>query len=206
MCTARNTGDRDRIKRLVMKYIDVDCLKAKLDEYYRKYQSKYMETRFPYVEGLIDALDLAEQVINTLQQEQPFLPNNLDDTAEKWCKENNKGISLCADKKSHYLADGMDAFKAGAKWMAEHLAGVRKMIEPEKKEGRTCCSSQGEVPNDSLATQSYENIPNGLEEAAEKSSAQYYMDAGYSPFPNVETAAHKSGFIAGAEWAMQHKG
>lgn len=39
-----------------------------------------------------------------------------------------------------------------------------------------------------------------LEEAAEKSSAQYYKDAGYSPFPNVETAAHKSGFIAGAEW------
>ncbi len=42
-----------------------------------------------------------------------------------------------------------------------------------------------------------------LDEAAEKSSAQYYVDAGYSPFPNVETAAHKSGFIAGAEWQMK---
>lgn len=52
------------------KYINADCLKAKLDEYYRKYQSKYMETRFPYVKGLVDALDLAEQVINSLQQEQ----------------------------------------------------------------------------------------------------------------------------------------
>ena len=46
-------------------------------------------------------------------------------------------------------------------------------------------------------------LPNDLEEAAEKSSAQYYKDAGYSPFPNVETAAHKSGFITGAKWQKE---
>ena len=40
----------------------------------------------------------------------------------------------------------------------------------------------------------------GLEEAAKKSASQYYVDGGYSPFPNVETAAHEAGFIAGAEW------
>ncbi len=39
-----------------------------------------------------------------------------------------------------------------------------------------------------------------LEEAAEESASQYYKDGGYSPFPNIETAAHKAGFIAGAEW------
>ena len=54
-----------------MKYIDAELLKEKLDEHYRKYQSKYMETRTPYTQGLIDALDLAEQVIDSLQQEQP---------------------------------------------------------------------------------------------------------------------------------------
>ena len=54
-----------------MKYIDADRLKAKLDEHYRKYQSKYMETRTSYTQGLIDALDLAEQVIGSLQQETP---------------------------------------------------------------------------------------------------------------------------------------
>jgi len=43
-------------------------------------------------------------------------------------------------------------------------------------------------------------LPEGLEEAAEKSASQYYVDGGYSPFPNVETAAHEAGFIAGAEW------
>jgi len=45
-----------------------------------------------------------------------------------------------------------------AQWGTEHLADERKMIEPEKKKGRTDCSPQGEVPNDSLATQSYEKI------------------------------------------------
>lgn len=57
-----------------MKYIEADRLKEKLDEHYRKYQSKYMETRTPYTQGLIDALDLAEQVIDSLQQEQPDFP------------------------------------------------------------------------------------------------------------------------------------
>lgn len=63
------------------KYIDAERLKAKLDEHYRKYQSKYMETRNPYTQGLIDALDLAEQVIDSLQQEQPEA-----DFEEEWEK------------------------------------------------------------------------------------------------------------------------
>ena len=53
------------------KYIDAERLKEKLDEHYRKYQSKYMETRTAYTQGLIDALDLAEQVIDSLQEEMP---------------------------------------------------------------------------------------------------------------------------------------
>lgn len=53
------------------KYIEAERLKEKLDEHYRKYQSKYMETRTPYIQGLIDALDLAEQVIDSLQEEMP---------------------------------------------------------------------------------------------------------------------------------------
>lgn len=48
--------------------------------------------------------------------------------------------------------------------------------------------------------QEEKKLPEGLEEAAEKSASQYYVDGGYSPFQNVETAAHEAGFIAGAEW------
>ena len=45
------------------------------------------------------------------------LPYNLDEAAEKWCKENCKGFVL-RDKTSRYVGDGIDAFKAGAEWMA----------------------------------------------------------------------------------------
>lgn len=69
----------------MIKYIDADRLKAKLDEHYRKYQSKYMETRTPYTEGLIDALDLAEQQIDSLQQEQPEV--DLEKETKRWWKE-----------------------------------------------------------------------------------------------------------------------
>jgi hypothetical protein len=67
------------------KYIDAERLKAKLDEHYRKYQSKYMETRVPYTQGLIDALDLAEQVIDALQQEQSEV--DLEKETKQWWKE-----------------------------------------------------------------------------------------------------------------------
>lgn len=56
-----------------MKYIDAERLKAKLDEHYREYKSKYMETRSAYTQGLVDALDLAEQVIDYLQEEQDLI-------------------------------------------------------------------------------------------------------------------------------------
>ncbi len=61
-----------------------------------------------------EALDMAIEALS----QQPSLPSDLDEAAEEWCKRNNKGIALCADKKSHYLVDGIDAFKACAEWMA----------------------------------------------------------------------------------------
>jgi hypothetical protein len=55
----------------------------------------------------------------------------------------------------------------------------------------------------SLQQEQQEEPDKSVEEAAEKSSVQYYKDAGYSPFPNVETAAHEAGFIAGAKWQAE---
>lgn len=46
---------------------------------------------------------------------------DLEEAAEEWCKTNNKGIALCADKKSHYLAEGIDAFIAGAEWQKANM-------------------------------------------------------------------------------------
>lgn len=45
-----------------------------------------------------------------------------------------------------------------------------------------------------------EPVSNDLKEAAEKSAVQYYVDGGYSPFQNIETASHIAGFKAGAKW------
>lgn len=50
------------------------------------------------------------------------------------------------------------------------------------------------LPDESITT------CNELEEAAEKSARQYYVDGGYSPFPNTETASHIAGFKSGSEW------
>lgn len=61
---------------------------------------------------------LAGIVDFVIKNYRPSLPSNLDEAAEEWCKTNNKGVALSADKKSHYLAEGRDAFKAGAEWMA----------------------------------------------------------------------------------------
>ena len=52
---------------------------------------------------------------------EPSLPSNLDEAAEEWCKTNNKGIALSADRKSHYLTEGKDAFKRGAEYGKEEV-------------------------------------------------------------------------------------
>lgn len=98
-----------------MQYIDADRLRAEIGRRKKKNMNvdiqrlmgRYFEDR--------DILAL----LDSLQQEQPSLPD-LDEAAENWCKESNKGIALCADRQSHYLADGMDAFKAGAEWATKY--------------------------------------------------------------------------------------
>jgi len=75
----------------------------------------------------------ADDIVNNLQ---PSLPSNLDEAAEEWCKSNNKGIALCADKKSHYLAEGVDAFIAGAEWQKER--DTRDMIMSDRSYFQKC--------------------------------------------------------------------
>lgn len=103
------------------KYIDADKLKAKLDEHYRNYQSKYMETRNPYTLGLIDGFDLAEQVIDSLQQEQPKV--DLEKEIIRFLESE--------ESTSHTNAGGYDvAFKDTVK-IAHHFyeLGLRRAAE-----------------------------------------------------------------------------
>ena len=67
----------------------------------------------------VEAYEYIEQLLS-----QPSLPSDFDEAAEEWCKTNNKGIALSADRKSHYLAEGKDAFKAGAEWVAQQVETI----------------------------------------------------------------------------------
>lgn len=122
-----------------------------------------------------------------------FVSEGLEEAAEKASKtwrRNEDG----SESKELFPQAFVRGFIAGAEWGAEHLVGVRKMIDPKKKKGRTDCSSQGEVPNDSLATQSYENIPNDLEEAAKEYARNYI------PFDQCDLRDILRVFKAGSEW------
>lgn len=125
-----------------MKYINVEHLIHDLEE-----------RIYAYSEGYADGDDCRKDAIETLlkdvkyqyslQQEQPSIPD-LDEAAEKWCKENNKGIALCDDKKSHYLVDGMDAFKAGAEWQYKNtITFLSEVMFQEMKKG---ICGWGEIP------------------------------------------------------------
>lgn len=46
------------------------------------------------------------------------IPNDLEESAEKWSKENTRGFVL-KDKTTRYVGDTIDAFIAGAKWQVE---------------------------------------------------------------------------------------
>lgn len=78
------------------------------------------------------------------------LPSDLEEAAVEWCKRNHKGIALSYDG-SHYLAEGIDAFKAGAEWQREQdqslielaedhamLAGMNKMKEEMMEKAEEC--------------------------------------------------------------------
>ena len=75
--------------------------------------AEYHGMGIPNLAGCREAMKMAADLLS-----RPSLLSDLDEAAEEWCKINNKGIALSADKKSHYLAEGKDAFKAGAEWMA----------------------------------------------------------------------------------------
>ena len=97
-----------------MKYIDVDRLREELQKPKTElkvgnYYLDNSEQAVGYENALIDF----ELLIDSLQQEQPSLPSNLDEAANKANFE--KPHSLNA-----YIAFE-EAFIAGAKWMAGQM-------------------------------------------------------------------------------------
>lgn len=96
-----------------MKYIDAEKLKAELDKDYQRYSNRYMETRAPYTKGLIDAIDLAEQAINSLQQEQPEvdLEKEIEEYFPEWAFYIEWNYDDMIEVARHFYELGLNARK-----------------------------------------------------------------------------------------------
>ena len=138
------------------KYIDADRLKAKLDELYRNYQSKYMEIRTPYTQGLIDTLDLVEQVIDSLQQEQQDVDLEKEKAARLYAIPHYmKDIDLNHIEEYSYDTGLEAAFIVGADWqkkqdekeLSEKIASAYQLGRKDEKEQMMKEAVEGEIIN-----------------------------------------------------------
>ena len=94
------------------KYIDAEHLKELLNNKYKEFTEKSKNNCFMQYQFMADGLTIAGQMVDSLQQEQPSLPDNLDEAAEK------QGEMV--DNYGDPYGAVVDAFKAGAEWMAGH--------------------------------------------------------------------------------------
>ena len=93
-----------------MKYIDTKKLIAKIQGLRSESCISESDEYYEYAKSEIIG------IIESLQQEQPSLPSNLDEAAFKYENaEFESGHNECG----YAPQDIFDAFKAGAKWMAE---------------------------------------------------------------------------------------
>lgn len=103
-----------------MKYIDVNLLRKNIDNWKKALANAIGE----YSDGIRFALEHSSFVIDSLQQEQHFLPSNIDeaaidfaDNARKQVYSKDYAISSIAD----YDHGCIDGFKAGVDWAMQQL-------------------------------------------------------------------------------------
>ena len=65
-----------------MKYIDADKLRAEIDAFYTKYKAKFHQNGDSYHLGIIDGLDMAERILDTLESEKP-MQEDLEDEIDR---------------------------------------------------------------------------------------------------------------------------
>lgn len=106
-----------------MKYIEAEHLKAEIErriEILKKAEldwAKQGDTETSvYYSGKSVALDEFNDFIDSLQQEQLSLPDNLDEAADAYYSKN-----YCDVDDGPSVGMARDAFKAGAQWMKDQL-------------------------------------------------------------------------------------
>ena len=107
------------------KYIDADLLRKEIDKWTGAMSDKIEDD---YSDGIRFALNHFVFVLDSLQQEQPILPSNLDEAAFEY--ENTLWEDGCKDC-GYSPLEVFDAFKAGAEWMVKQGVTVNGYITDE---------------------------------------------------------------------------
>lgn len=133
-----------RFEETDMKYIDADRLKAEIEKPKNElkvgnYYLDNSEQAVGYENALIDF----ELLIDSLQQEQPSLPSNLDEAAEKYAQKEYPDEPSCGQwgtgdyeppvDMEYPREIAKDAFKSGAEWMARQMKQEKQEVDLEKE-------------------------------------------------------------------------
>ncbi len=92
------------------KYIDTDKLKELINEKWQELADKNVKVGGGKWDAEISTYLSVLRLIDSLQQEQLSLPSNLDEAAKEY--------ELSIGSQDYCYMDVIDAFKAGAEWMA----------------------------------------------------------------------------------------
>lgn len=121
------------------KYIDADLLRKEIEEERKNIEGLFIEGDNNFYDGQDDAYNHTLALIDSLQQEQPSLPSNLDEAAEDFVWEimenDEDGVSdLCRKLyPTSKITDFYDAlaefFKAGAEWQKNQM--LKEAVEGE---------------------------------------------------------------------------
>ena len=100
----------------------IEKIKAEIDKLYGEYKDKFHQCGDQYHLGLIDGLDMAERVLDSLESEKP-IPNELDEAAKEYAKTTfKKQYSDNPDEEVTIVEpDKYAGFIAGAKWDREQM-------------------------------------------------------------------------------------
>lgn len=108
------------------KYIDADRLKSEIKRLYDGEAPKH-DQQCDFDDGYFTGIDVISQLIDSLQQEQPSLPNNLDEAAREIVIKMHPCLKDCTILGDRLTRGQLMALvKAGAKWMAEQGLKARK--------------------------------------------------------------------------------
>ena len=127
-----------------MKYIDAEKLIAEIERLY--YNESEKDESILAADAYKNALDAVEKVIDSLQQEQPSLPSDIDKAAEEYSENilaNNEDLQDAIE----------DAFKEGAKWMARQGVTLNLSIDELSCGAYNSCVEQGLTSEDDVIIQ-----------------------------------------------------